>query len=331
MGGAAGGDATALQPKASLHPGSQSHNPTNTAQPHALTAPPRQVQRGKPEPRGVTRADGGRGGGTGGARCPKRRRFPSPGGSAPPRGQKSCCSPPSPHPQSPHSCAEGPPPHTHSTGHGGGAAPSRPPHRRARRNTGPGEGKGGGGSLRVPPPESPSWCRPPNPLRAALRYRRGRTDGAPRKDPPSTTPAATGTRAPPLPRFRYRFRSPVPPLSPSPARTSAALFTLKWQPGALRDGTGPGFRLRGEPRGRPRRHRPPPPRGGGAEAAGGGPRCARGVGAVRFGGRGSARHSPPPRVTSADRSVPGALGAPHPLRVPRDASNPPRKHHRILL
>lgn len=196
MGGAAGGDATALQPKASPHPGSQSHNPTNTAQPHALTAPPRQVQRGKPEPRGVTRADGGRGGGTGGARCPKRRRFPSPGGSAPPRGQKSCCSPPSPHPQSPHSCAEGPPPHTHSTGHGGGAAPSRPPHRRAHRNTGPGEGKGGGCLCVSPHPRAPRRGTPPGAAPPTRSAQRSGTGGDGRTEPLGRTPRVP---PPPLP------------------------------------------------------------------------------------------------------------------------------------
>lgn len=80
-GGAAGGDATALQPKASPHPGSQSHNPTNTAQPHALTAPPpagaaweTRTPRGNPS---GWRA-GGTGGGDGGRAVPQTAAVPVP-------------------------------------------------------------------------------------------------------------------------------------------------------------------------------------------------------------------------------------------------------------
>lgn len=335
MGGAAGGDATALQPKASPHPGSQSHNPTNTAQPHALTAPPRQVQRGKPEPRGVTRADCGRGGGRG------ARGAPNGGGSRPqvgphlPAAKRAVAHRPPPIPKAPTAVPRVHPP-THTAPGTAGAQPRPDLRTDAPVGTrGPERVRGGGVSAcpptREPHDAEPLLVPPPQPAPRSAPVPAGTDGRSPSEGPPEYHPR----------RYRDSRSSPPPvPVSVPEPRTAAQPVTcthlrrfvhLKMAAGSAAGRDRPRFP---PPGGAPRAAPPPPSAPTAGRGSGGCGRrsalCAGGRGSS-FWGPGLGAAQPPPRVTSADRSVPGALGAPHPLRVPRDASNPPRKHHRILL
>lgn len=151
--------------------------------------------------------------------APKQRRSPSPGGSAPYRGQKSRC--PITLPPIPKSPTAVPrflrfPQHRARQE---GTAPSRPRH---RRNAGTGKGKGGGLCVsphpRAPRRGAPPGCRPSRPPSAQRSGTGGdsaRNERRPSEGPPENFPR------------RYRDpRSPRPvPVSVPEPRTTAQPVT----------------------------------------------------------------------------------------------------------
>lgn len=201
-------------------------------------------------------------------------------------------------------------PPTHSTGHGGGAAPSRPPHRRARRNTGPGEGKGGGVSA-CPPTREPLLVPPPQPAPRSAPVPAGTDGRSPSEGPPEYHPR------------RYRdSRSPPPPVPvsvPEP-RTAAQPVTcthlrrfvhLKMAAGSAAGRDRPRF----PPPGGAPRAAPPPPSAPTAGRGSGG--CGR-RSALCAGGRGSSFWGP--GLGAAQPPPPGDIGG---QERPRGAGCPP--------